>query len=92
MNNLKNKAQEYISACNAFGLIAAIEGGQIELDSFLVDFLKFIDPNEFILPSLEEYHEYLDRFANERGPTQKEIDDTQQYKAKLRQLIKLFKS
>ena len=91
MKTLEDITAEFIKACNVFGLVSAVEGGVIELDSLLIDFIKFIDPDKFILPALEEYHEYLDRFANERGLPQKDIDDTQQYKAKLRQLIKLFK-
>lgn len=40
------KANEYIKACNAVPLVHAFEGGVLELNSLLVDFVKYIKYEE----------------------------------------------
>jgi hypothetical protein len=39
---LKIKANEFIKKCNVFSGVHAIEGGVVELDSLLVDFITYI--------------------------------------------------
>lgn len=43
--NYLEKANEYIKACNCFGLVNAMEGGHLELNSLLVDFIKYLKTN-----------------------------------------------
>lgn len=38
---LEALAEEFIKDCNAFPLVRAKEGGQLELSSLLVDFVKY---------------------------------------------------
>jgi hypothetical protein len=36
-------ANEYIKDCNVFGIVNAKEGGVLELDKLLVDFIPYLD-------------------------------------------------
>ena len=40
---LEGIAQQYIIDCNVLGAVVALEGGVVELNGLLVDFIQYVD-------------------------------------------------